>query len=140
MNTDNILDRFTPDGRFAHEHNDCVVSALCNVTDESYGSVWHLLKRNGRKDRHGFKTIAFIGAQREFLGHRFTRIGPDTRRPNLFYCVHPTVRTFARQHPNGKYLICIAHHALMVDQGCIVDSARARPLGRIRAAWKVEKI
>ncbi len=135
---DNILDIFTPDGRFSGEHNDCAVNALCNVTGASYKEAHALLAANGRKPRRGFKTIRFLGSYAAVLGHEFTRIAP--RGSDGFYGPRVTVRRFAREHQQGKYLVCTARHALMVDQGVIVDSSRARPLGRIKAAWKVEKI
>lgn len=144
INTESdVLEGYRPKDRIATENNDCVVCAIANVTDAPYREVHALLKKAGRKDRKGFHTYRFFGERRIELGHTFVACGSAELTHKWHSTSAPTKVTlsrFAKQNPKGKFLVTIAHHALCVLNGVIVETnTRVRRSAKVKCAWLVSK-
>ncbi len=134
------------------EHNDCAVKALAVAAGVSYDDAHAFWELHGRKPRRGTftnETLPYCRRSADFseLGFRATRVGGHSTRYNEDECgtdsgwvpFHTTLRAFCRSNPQGSFIVCVAHHALAVVDGTVVDYTNS-DLRRIRDVWKIERL
>jgi hypothetical protein len=122
------------------ERNDCAVRAATNVLGIDYDSVHSVFKNNGRKSKKGTTTPVFFKSMKE-LGFSYVGSFGKTKaaRSSDFFSgayfnvtkdhvnKSLTLGQFLKQVPFGKYVVCIAGHALAVVDGKIVDNTSHLP-------------
>ena len=95
------------------EVGDCVIRALCSVTDKSWYEIYDILSELGRKIACPFNSIEIseFDYHKELFGmirHKVTR---EKGKRALF------VEKFCKEHPTGKYILRLANHIRGVKDG-----------------------
>lgn len=97
------------------ETGDCIIRALCKITDRDWLSIYDDLCKLGRENFTPFTSLSmdyvFVD-YRKFKKHKVTR---QKGRKAL------NVETFCKEHPTGKYIIRLAHHVIAVVDGKYYD-------------------
>ena len=135
------------------EHNDCAVIALAVASDLPYDDCHAFWELHGRQRGHGTYTYRTMpSAIEDFpeLGFRATKVAgfaPSAGRSatldstSAWTARGASLRSFCRRFPSGRYLVCVARHALAIVDGVICDhDARTKDLRRVRNAWKIEAL
>ena len=129
------------------EKNDCTVKALAITTGVDYHVANDVLRKCGRKNRHGCydpvwkKSYSLTGhALKQLSIFEFLNKIPESYRKNIknLTTYHPK-KFPGIFDPNKKYIIQVRGHVLPVIGGKVVDwsSDRAK---RAIAVYEVEKV
>lgn len=118
------------------ETNDCTVRALAAVCPGGYSEAHLAFEMLGRRKRKGFNTAnAFSRGIDGLLGIKATRLCPEDNGRSRGM---GSVRAFLKAHPQGRYVITVARHAMAVIDGRVHDRARGSGLQRIKNAWQID--
>lgn len=118
----------TPADRYSHETNDCSVKALSNSFDVSYVAAHSVLKKFGRKDRHGVAFSAFMTQNNNEL---FRQKFEEFARPGM------TIKTFVNKFNKGTYIVRYTGHVFAVVNGVVLDSFEVNANKRVANYWKI---
>lgn len=97
------------------ETNDCTVKAIALACDVSYGKAHRLLAKMGRKKGRGV-TMAVIAKALNQLGYPV-----DIHGMLNHSAVDLTIKRFAREYSEGRYIVCTKAHAIAVVEGELKD-------------------
>ena len=99
-----------------NETGDCIIRALCKITDQDWLSIYDDLCKLGREKYTPFTCL-------EIQDYIFTKY--------FFFKKHKVIRqkgkkalnveTFCKEHPTGKYILRLAHHVIAVVDGKYYD-------------------
>jgi hypothetical protein len=128
------------------EHNDCTVRALANASSMHYDNAHALLKKHGRKDRHGAKFRTMQAAYSE-AGFVLDSVHGTTGQAR--FVARVTKRqaeagiTLGKILPKlafGEYIVNITGHAVAVVNGKVIDTFDNQAGKRVVAVFKkIEK-
>ena len=108
---------------FFKENNDCAVRAIAFATGVSYSKAHDLFTAAGRKHGKGSSLEMIDRVAANFMSAR-TNLGryhtTPTGQRRLGWC--PTLATFLKEHPTGKYVVIIRRHAVAIINGKCYDS------------------
>lgn len=132
-----------------NERNDCAVVAIVLATGAPYEQVHSILKRNGRKDRHGTHLyqmqacLAELGfeVRRWSAGERVAVIHQYPGQHKGLASItshHPRrfAKVWARQHPNLLFFTSSWRHVLAVRNGEVQDWTVNKAM-RIEDIWEI---
>lgn len=100
------------------EFADCTVRALCKVLNSSWIDVFRKLVPIMEEEQcllSGF-TLAQYKRVYELFGMKYNGIS------NKKGTIRPTVESFVKDHPTGKYILSVAHHHVAVVDGKYYDT------------------
>lgn len=137
-----------------NENNDCAVVALAIAANVPYDDAHAFWELHGRKRGCGTytgRTMPHDGnAPKVFgeLGISVTKVAGrggagfySTSEGGWVYPDHyfanGTLRSFCKKFPTGRFIVCVANHALAVVDGVIHDHCRS-DLRRVRNAYRIE--
>ena len=120
---------------FTKETNDCTVRALVNSAGIPYAEAHKLMKKHGRRDRHGATMTSIKNCLMEFNATRVERIGAKWEFEGKGRKV--SLKTFCKFFNKGSYYVVLNTHALAVVDGIIHDSFQNLAGRRIDAVWKM---
>lgn len=108
---------FNPNPRSANPYGkiDCVVRAVCAAFGWTWERAYAALSVQGFADGDNFASDAVWGDFLEAHGWRWFRL-PDTC-PRCYF-----LSDFARDYPDGVYIVGTGRHAVCVRDGTIYDS------------------
>lgn len=97
------------------EVGDCVIRALCIVTEKSWLDIYDELTVIGRKLYCPLNWKECYEAYLKENGWKYTGISnkKGTKRP--------TVKGFTKEHKTGKYFLIVANHVVGVSGGQYID-------------------
>lgn len=95
---------------------DCVIRAICKATGKDWYEVYDLLCAKGRQMGDWGNMVEVYTAVLDDLG--FERV--SVKRQKGVKAVN--VKQFIEQHPDGVYILRLAHHLTCVYQGCCYDT------------------
>ena len=101
---------------FEWDRGDCVIRALANAVSCSWIEAFDFLVAKARRDfnvpndKHGSRKWMIEG------GAVWTACKPEKGKKRM------TVLQFAETHPNGRFIVSIAHHQTAVVDGVILDA------------------
>lgn len=122
--------------RRPRQTNDCTVRALTLVTGLPYDEVYDRCAAEGRKCGKGMHLKTWL--PRAIVGgYRFRWIGLPARKGE--WRANPV--TFARDHPQGRFILRTAKHVLACVDGVVMDLSRDQgPMGLewrcVYGAWE----
>lgn len=112
------------------ESRDCTVVSFCEVWGAPYNLAHEHLKRQfGRRNRRGASTALCREAIAKCPKTKMAYKSWD--RPE-----RPTLKQFCENHPDGRYWVFVAGHALAVIDGVIYDHTHS-PRRRVKFAFRV---
>jgi hypothetical protein len=118
------------------EHNDCAVRAIANVTGKSYDEVHAVLKKHGRKDRHGTYYPTSLAAMQElgFIGIPMQRDwwGLHLKAP---IAGKKTLNQVVQDLPIGKFVVYVRGHATALVNGKIIDTFDQSKQKPVKVIW-----
>lgn len=124
----------------ATEANDCAVRAFTNTMGAEYDNVHSVFTKNGRKNCGGTTIFALMKCAKDF-GLSYVGSFGKTKTARAFqqwsgsfFDVNEnhvnksmTLGQLVKALPFGKYVVCIAGHALSLVDGKIIDSVDHLP-------------
>lgn len=124
------VEKYAQISRQYREKNDCTVVAFAEVFNVSYEEAHlHLKTKCGRVDRKGLCSYKVIPDS--ITGVKIaTRTFGCTNIPKI------SLGNFIKQHPVGRYYVCVRGHALAVIDGVIHDHSH-KPRRMVRWAMRV---
>lgn len=140
-----------PDSFRAPEDNDCAVRALAVASGLPYDDCHAFMELHGRKPRRGTFLLRFMPVRgRSFpeLGFRATKTaGPqaefsssgDSGRRGLRSGLTVTLGRFAAENARGSFLVRVSGHALVIQDGVVVDLVPGLRR-RVLDAWSIERL
>ena len=93
---------------------DCVIRSLCAVTGKSWYEIYDLLSAEARKLCCPFNSLEYEDKDTIYckvLGMKRHKVVRKKGVPAL------NVETFCKEHPQGKYILRLAHHLMGVVDG-----------------------
>ena len=118
------------------EDKDCVVRAITNVTGLPYDEVHAVLKKHGRKDRHGTYYQTSLAAMKElgFVGIPTTQ---DYWARNLKSAVagKRSLNQVLKDLPMGKFVVYVRGHATALVNGKIIDTFDQSKQKPVKVIW-----
>lgn len=116
---------------------DCVVLALTFITKAEYAEVEDLIKRHHSRymapeglKAHGVYIEKVFKDHFEIFGYHLHRM----HIPN-----NHTIQSFINWNPKGTFLVCIPHHALVIQDGQQYDAADSRVNSPVESVWMLTK-
>ncbi len=95
------------------ERNDCTVRAFAIVLNTSYEMAHkHMSLRCGRTPGRGVVSRRVLQPSLKKTKHR---VGPYSKDNRI------TLKKFCETHPDGRYYVCVARHAIAVVDGVVYD-------------------
>lgn len=101
------------------EYGDCTIRALCKVFNESWGKVFEMLIPIIKEyqllpnfmfySKHADIVAKSLGLERNKIS-----VKKGSKRP--------TVLEFTKAHPQGRYIVMVAHHIVAVVDGVYYDT------------------
>ncbi|WKV20470.1 putative peptidase [Pseudomonas phage 16Q] len=112
------------------ESRDCCVVSFCEIWGAPYNLAHeHIKKQFGRKNRKGTPTVncrdAIARCPKTKMAKREWE-GKD----------RPTIKKFCEMHPEGKYWVFVAGHALAIIDGVVYDHTYG-PRRKVKFAFRV---
>lgn len=104
---------------FTLERNDCTVRAAVVRFCTSYKRAHELCASVGRRNGRGLR----LGQIKEL----FEKMGLEYQKP----IYRPTLNQFLKDHPTGRYFVCVRGHAIGINNGTITDTATPRLRKRV---------
>lgn len=101
------------------EYSDCTIRALCKVFDKSWGEVFEMLIPI-IKEHQLLPNYMFYSRSQETIA---SELGLERNKISVrkgSKC--PTVLEFTKAHPQGRYIVQVAHHTVAVVDGAYYDT------------------
>ncbi len=98
------------------EYGDCVIRALCKVTDKEWLEVFDDLLPYAREVQATPSASQVYSKYLEDNGFKW--IGLRIKKG----CKRPTVQSFTKEHKEGTYILKAAHHIVTVSDGLFWDT------------------
>ena len=106
----------------------CGIWALAWFLPCSFDTAYRIAERAGRLRRCGFNLVYFM----RVLGTEWSEEIPLPKDKGS----QITLREFCRTHPDGRFIVCIRHHALCVIDGVVMEGKKPRFRATVKAAWR----
>ena len=103
-------ERYNPNPA-GNETGDCIIRALCKITDRDWLSIYDDLCKLGRE-----KYTPFTSLDMDYLFvyyYKFKKHKVIRQRGKKAL----TVETFCKQYPHGSHILRLAHHVIAVVDG-----------------------
>ena len=123
---------FNPNPRNSTKASDCTIRAVCAVTDLSWYEVFDKLVALARENCT-IPNSKSIRADRMKLFNLKKITLPKVKRGGK----RPTVETWCKQHPTGKYILGVSKHEVGVVNGKYYDTWRSGDYS-VYSAWELE--
>ena len=98
------------------EYGDCVIRALAKAMDKSWVEVYDTLVSIGRELQCLPNDKACL--ERWFAENGFVYSGVSNKKGTK----RPTINSFAKSHPEGVYVVRVAHHLTTIVEGRYYDT------------------
>lgn len=137
MRKDSTMYARTAEG-FERERNDCAVRAMSLVLNRPYSEVHQDLAARGRRDGRGTRNTIISDSMLVLTAD----VGQRAIESEWLHVrtKAPTLATFVRERPHGRYLVLVRGHALAVIDGVVHDWTNGGSGARSRVIkyWRVE--
>ena len=116
---------------YGYETNHCTVIALAISSGSSFPFAHLVANRVGRKAGRGTLSERLIAKYNQICegNSGFKRMSTEAK----------TLRTFARQNPEGRFYVNVSKHALAIVDGEIQDWTSKHDLKRVKEVWMFEE-
>lgn len=122
---------FQNDREKFRETNDCTVISFATVWGIGYAEARRYLREKGRRlDRRGLKHSMMLKLEEWKPEGTKIRKGPYTKKNKI------SVGRFCKEHPVGRYWVCVGGHALAVIDGVVYDHSN-RPRRMVSLAYRI---
>lgn len=98
------------------EYGDCVIRALCKVTGKEWLEVFDDLTPYVREVQANPNAPQVYSKYLEDNGFKWVGIKAEKGSKR------PTVQSFAKEHPEGTYILRVANHIVAVSEGSYWDT------------------
>lgn len=117
--------------------NDCAITSLHIFENIPYHSAFDIFKNNysAKKGTMNFAIFNYMQKYDCLCFHDTTSYFLQKRENKTTFLKGITLKTFVKKYNKGKYYVLIKNHAIVVDNGIILDSAATSDNVRIRCAW-----
>lgn len=108
---------FNPNPR-GLEIGDCVIRALCAVTDKSWYDIFDIICKHARDNAimPNESLRKFVEQRMSLFGLRLVKLAKPNKGEKCY-----TVSRFCKEHNKGKYILNVANHEIAIVDGHYYD-------------------
>lgn len=131
--------------------NDCAITSLSVFEDMSYNNAFEIFKSGYKRSRgtQNFKIYDYMCPKYDCLVfHKNSHFWLNTRYNKLVndnaskfrltkFDKGITLKSFCKKYNVGKYYVIVRGHALVIDNGVVIDTSLTPDATRVRVAWKL---